>query len=196
MIRSDAWDEKTGTHALTLKVELMHEAEKQGRQHHFLPLSRPAPMLAPPRRQCLNLPSGHANRAPRIPPGAGPCWRRPAGEALIHRRDTPTGRLESRSPQAHVGATPPTTPFPTVGPRQQGAPNPTRRRPMLAQPRRQSLNPPSGHANRAPRIPPGADPCWRSPADNPLSHRRATPTGRPESRSPPAHVGAVPPAKP
>ena len=43
MIRSDAWDEKTGTHALTLKVELMHEAEKQGRQHHFLPLSHPAP---------------------------------------------------------------------------------------------------------------------------------------------------------
>ena len=64
MIRSDAWDEKTCTHALTLKVELMHEAEKQGRQHHFLPLSRPAP--------------------------------------------------------AHVGATP-TTPYPTVGPRQQGA---------------------------------------------------------------------------
>ena len=43
MIRSDAWDGKTGTHALTLKVELMHEAEKQRRQHHFLPLSRPAP---------------------------------------------------------------------------------------------------------------------------------------------------------
>ena len=65
MIRSDAWDGKTGTHALTLKVELMHEAEKQGRQHHFLPLSRSAP--------------------------------------------------------AHVGAAPPTTPYPTVGPRQQGA---------------------------------------------------------------------------
>ena len=80
MIRSDAWDEKTGTHALTLKVELMHEAEKQGRQHHFLPLSHPAP--------------------------------------------------------AHVGAAPPTTPYPTVGPRQQGAPNPTRRRPVLAPPRR------------------------------------------------------------
>ena len=43
MIRSDAWDGETGTHALTLKVELMHEAEKQGRQHHFLPLSRSAP---------------------------------------------------------------------------------------------------------------------------------------------------------
>ena len=64
MIRSDAWDGETGTHALTLKVELMHEAEKQGRQHHFLPLSRSAP--------------------------------------------------------AHVGAAPPATPYPTVGPRQQG----------------------------------------------------------------------------
>ena len=73
---------------------------------------------------------------------------------------------------------------------------PTRRRPMLAPPRRQSLNPPSDHANRAPRIPPGADPCWRRPADKALVHRRATPTGRPESRSPPAHVGAAPPAKP
>ena len=51
MIRSDAWDGETGTHALTLKVELMHEAEKQGRQHHFLPLSRPPPTpvgAAPP----------------------------------------------------------------------------------------------------------------------------------------------------
>ena len=122
MIRSDAWDEKTGTHALTLKVELMHEAEKQGRQHHFLPLSRPAP--------------------------------------------------------AHVGAAPPAKPYPTVGPRQQGASNPARRRPMLAPLRRQSLNPPSDHANRAPRIPPGAGPCWRRPAGKSLIHRRATPTGR------------------
>ena len=122
MIRSDAWDGETGTHALTLKVELMHEAEKQRRQHHFLPLPHPAP--------------------------------------------------------AHVGAAPPAKPYPTVGPRQQGAPNPTRRRPMLAPPRRQSLNPPSGHANRAPRIPLAAGPCWRRPADNPLSHRRTTPTGR------------------
>ncbi len=65
--------------------------------------------------------------------------------------------------------------YPTVGPRQQGASNPTRRRPMLAPPRRQSLSPPSGHANRAPQISPGAGPCWRRPADNPLSHRRATP---------------------
>ncbi len=140
MIRSDAWDGETGTHALTLKVELMHEAEKQGRQHHFLPFSHPAP--------------------------------------------------------AHVGAAPPTTPYPTVGPRQQGAPNPTRRWPMLAPPRRQPLIPPSGHANRALRLPLAASPCWRRPAGKALVHRRATPTGRPESRSPPAHVGAAPPAKP
>ena len=158
--------------------------------------ARRRPMLAPPRRQSLNSPSGHANRAPRIPPAAGPCWRRPAGNPLSHRRATPTGRPESHPAPTHVDAAPPTTPYPTVGPRQQGTPNPARRRPMLAPPRRQSLNPPSGHANRAPRIPPGADPCWRSPADNPLSHRRATPTGRPESRSPPAPVGAAPPAKP
>ena len=158
--------------------------------------ARRRPMLAPPRRQSLSPPSGHANREPRIPLAAGPCWRYPVGKALIHRRVTPTGRLESRSPQAHVGATPPTTPCPTVGPRQQGAPNPTRRRPMLAPPRRQSLNPPSGYANRAPRIPLAAAPCWRRPAGKALIHRRATPTGRPESRSAPAHVGAAPSAKP
>ena len=113
---------RNGTHALTLKVELMHEAEKQRRQHHFLPLPRPAP--------------------------------------------------------AHVGAAPPATPYPTAGPRQQGTPNPARRRPMLAPPRRQSLDPPLGHANREPRIPLGAGPCWRRPAGKALSHRRATPTGR------------------
>ena len=77
-------------------------------------------MLAPPRRRSLDPPSGHANRAPRIPPGAGPCWRRPAGNTLSHRRATPTGRPEFRPAPAHVGATPPTTPYPTAGPRQQG----------------------------------------------------------------------------
>lgn len=35
MERSDAWDRKTGAHALTLEMELMHEAEKQGAMHHF-----------------------------------------------------------------------------------------------------------------------------------------------------------------
>ena len=111
--------------------------------------ARRRPMLAPPRRQSLIPPPGHANRAP-----------------------------ESRPAPAHVGATPPATPYPTVGPRQQGTPNPARRRPMLAPPRRQSLIPPSDHANRAPRIPLGACPCWRRPAGKALVHRRATPTGR------------------
>ena len=197
MIRSDAWDGETGTHALTLKVELMHEAEKQGRNITFsLYLARRRPMLAPPRRQPLIPPSEHANRAPRISLAAGPCWRRPAGKALIHRRATPTGNPESRPAPAHVGAAPPATPYPTVGPRQQGTPNPARRRPMLAPPRRQPLTPPSGHANRAPQISPGAGPCWRRPAGKTLVHRRATQTGRPESHPEPAHVGAAPPTKP
>ena len=140
MIRSDTWDEKTGTHALTLKVELMHEAEKQGRQHHFLPLSRSAP--------------------------------------------------------AHVGAAPPAKPYITVGPRQQGAPKPACRPTMLAPPRRQSHISPSGHANRAPKIPPGGRPCWRRLSGKAIYRRRATPTGRPESRLPANHVGAALPAKP
>jgi len=158
--------------------------------------ARRLPMLAPPRRQPLIPPSGHANRAPQISLGAGPCWRRPAGKALVHRRATPTGRLESRSPPAHVGAAPPAKPYPTVGPRQQDASNPARRQPMLAPPRRQPLIPPSGHANRAPRIPLAAGPCWRRPAGKALVHRRATPTGRPESHPALAPVGAVPSAKP
>lgn len=28
MVRSDAWNKKTGAHASTLEMELMHEAEK------------------------------------------------------------------------------------------------------------------------------------------------------------------------
>ena len=28
MVRSDAWNKKTGAHALTLEMELMHEAAK------------------------------------------------------------------------------------------------------------------------------------------------------------------------
>ena len=39
-------------------------------------------------------------------------------------------------------------------------------------------------------------PCWRRPAGKTLSHRLATPTGRPKSRLPAVHVGASPPAKP
>lgn len=103
--------------------------------------ARRRPMLAPPRRQSLIPPSGHANRAPRIPPGAGPCWRRPAGNPLIHRRTTPTGRPESHPAPAPVGAAPPTTPYPTVGARQQG----------VLFPRRAPL--PGGPAPLLPKVP-------------------------------------------
>ena len=135
--------------------------------------ARRRPMLAPPRRQSLNPPSGHANRAPRIPPGACPCWRRPAGNPLPHRRATPTGRLKSRPAPTPVGAAPSATPYPTVGPRQQGASNLTRRRPMLAPPRRQPLIPPPGHANRACSSPEGP-PLPGGPSPLP----RRAPTGR------------------
>ena len=157
------------------------------------PARRPT-MLALSRRQTLISPSGHANRAPRIPPGGRPCWRCPAGKRLYHRRATPTGRPKSRPAADHVGAVPPANAYITVGPRQQGAPNPARRLTMLALSRRQTLISPSGHANRAPRIPPGGRPCWRCPAGKRLYHRRATPTGRPKSRPAADHVGAVPPA--
>ena len=131
----------------------------------------------------------------RMPAGQS-CWRRPADKAIYHRRATPTGRPKTRLPADHVGAAPPAKPYITVGPRQQGTQNPDRRPTMLAPPFRQSLNPSSGHANRAPRIPPGGRPCWRRPADKAIYHRRATPTGRPKFRLPADHVGAAPPAKP
>ena len=91
-----------------------------------------SPMLAPPRRQNLIPPPGHANRAPRIPSACRPCWRRPAGKTLSHRLATPTGQPESRPAAAHVGAAPPAKPYPTAWPRQQAAPNPAARPPMLA----------------------------------------------------------------
>ena len=97
-------------------------------------------------------------------------------------------------PATPVGAVPPANAYITVGPRQQGAQYLARRPTLLALSRRQSLDPPSGHANRAPKIPPGGRPCWRCPAGKRLYHRRATPTGRPESRPAADHVGAVPPA--
>ena len=153
-------------------------------------------MLAPPRRQNLIPPPGHANRPARIPPAGRPCWRLPAGKTLSYRRATPTGRPESCPAAVHVGAAPPEKPYPTAGPRQQAGPNPACRPSMLAPPRRQSLIPPPGHANRPTQNSPVGRPCWRRPAGKALSHRRATPTGRPESRPAAAHVGAVPPAKP
>ena len=159
------------------------------------PARRPS-MLAPPRRQNLIPPPGHATRPAQIPPAGRPCWRLAAGKALSHRRATPTGRPESRPAAVHVGAVPPAKPYPTVGPRQQAGPNPACRPPMLALSRRQNLIPPSGHANRPARILPGGRPCWRRPAGKTLSHRRATPTVRPKSRLPAVHVGAAPPAKP
>ena len=155
-----------------------------------------APMLALPRRQSLMPPPGHANRPARILTAGRPCWRPSAGKTLSHRRATPTVRPESRPAAVHVGAPPPAKPYVTVGPRQQSGPNPARRPPMLALPRRQSLIPPSGHANRPAQIPPGSRPCWRLAAGKALSHRRATPTGRLEFRLAAVHVGAAPPAKP
>ena len=124
------------------------------------------------------------------------CWRRPAGKRLCHRRATPTGRPESRPEADHVGAASPAKPYLTVGPRQQGAPNPARRPTMLAPPLRQSHISPSDSANRAPRFPPGGRLCWRRPAGKRLCHRRATPTGRPKSHPAAVCVGAAPPAKP
>ena len=153
-------------------------------------------LLAPSLRQSLISPSGHANRAPQIPPGGRPCWRHPAGKAIYHRRATPTGRHKFRPAADHVGAVPPAKPYITVGSRQQGAQNPARRPTMLAPPRRQSHISPSGHANRAPRIPPAGRPCWRRPTGKAIYHRRATPTGHPKSRSAADHVGAATPAKP
>ena len=149
-------------------------------------------MLAPPRRQNLIPPLGHANRPAQILPAGHPCWRRPAGKALSHRRATPTGRPESRLPAVHVGAAPPAKPYATVGPRQQSGPNLARQPSMLAPLRRQNLIPPPGHANRPARIPPAGRPCWRLAAGKALSHRRATPTGRPESCPAAAHVAAAP----
>ena len=136
-------------------------------------------MLAPPRRQSHISPSGPANRAPKIPTGGRPCWRCPAGKAIYHRRATPTGRPKTRLPADHVGAALPARPYITVGPRQQGTPNPAWRPTMLAPSRRQSHILPSGPANRAPKIPPGGRPCWRRPAGKTIYHRRAPPTGRP-----------------
>ena len=135
------------------------------------PARRPS-MLAPPRRQNLIPPPGHANSPAQIPPAGRPCWRLPAGKALSHRLTTPTGRPESRPAAVHVGAAPPAKPYPTAGPRQQAGPNPACRPPMLAPRRRQSLIPPPGHANRPARISPGSRPCWRRPVGKALSHRR------------------------
>ena len=149
-------------------------------------------MLAPPRRQSLIPPPGYANRSAQIPHAGRPCWRPSAVKTLSHRRATPTVRPESRPEAVHVGAVPPAKPYPTVGPRQQSGSNPARRPPMLAPPRRQSLIPPPGYANRSAQIPHAGRPCWRPSAGKTLSHRRATPTVRPESHPAAVHVAAAP----
>ena len=62
IIRVDAWNEKTDADASTLKMALMHEAEKQGVMHHFLSLFvRTPPVLASASSQGLDSPSSHAN---------------------------------------------------------------------------------------------------------------------------------------
>ena len=138
--------------------------------------------LLPAPRKALRLRFGeqnlHRSSAPVRATG-GSCWRHPAGKAIYHRRATPTGRHKFRPAADHVGAAPPAKPYITVGPRQQGAQNPTRRPTMLAPPRRQSHISPSGHANRAPRISPAGQSCWRRSAGKAIYFRRATPTGRP-----------------
>lgn len=54
--------------ASTLRMELMHEAEKQGAVHHFLSLFfRTSPVLAWAFPQGLVTPTSHANRS-RISP--------------------------------------------------------------------------------------------------------------------------------
>ena len=146
----------------------------------------------PARRQNLIPSPGNANRPAQILSAGRPCWRLAAGKALSHRRATPTVRPESRPAADHVGAAPPAKPYPTAGPRQQAGPNPACRPSMLASLRRQNLMPPSGHANSPARILPAGRPCWRRPVGKTLSHRRATPTGRPKSRLPDDHVAAAP----
>lgn len=54
--------------ASTLRMELMHEAEKQGVVHHFLSLFfRTLPVLAWAFPQGLVAPSSHANKARIFP---------------------------------------------------------------------------------------------------------------------------------
>ena len=140
--------------------------------------------------------AGHANRAPRIPPGASPCWRRLAGKALILRRATPTKPGFCRPAGAHVGVALLAKPLSSVGPRQQDPPFPTLPAPMLASPCRQSLNPPSGHANKARILPRCRRPCWRRPAGKAFVFRRTTPTRSSFSHPAGAHVGVALPAEP
>ena len=140
--------------------------------------------------------AGHANKILLFPPCRRPCWRRPAGKALILRQATPTRPVLSRTAGAHVGVALPAKPLFSVGPRQQGLPFLALPAPLLASPCLQSLNPPSGHANKILLFPPCRRPCWRRPAGRALILRRATPTSSALSRAAGAHVGVALPAEP
>ena len=110
--------------------------------------------------------------------------------------ETQDHRIAELAAGAHVGVTLPAKPLSSVEPRQQGPPFPATPAPMLASPCRQSLCFPSGNANKTCHFPRCRRPCWRRPAGRALILRRAMPTGRPESRLAPAHVGVALPAKP
>ena len=145
--------------------------------------------LLPAPRKALRLRSGeqnlHRNSAPLPASGqlfsgaiCSPLPAKPCGFVSGSKIFTEVPR-RCVPPAAPVGAIPPAKPYITVGPRQQGATNSARRPTMLAPPFRQGHISPSGHANRAPKIPPGGRPCWRRPSGKALIYRRATPTGRP-----------------
>ena len=140
--------------------------------------------------------AGHANKARPFPRCRRPCWRRPAGKALIHRRVTPTKPGFCRAASAHVGVALPAKPLSSVEPRQQDPPFPTLPAPMLASPCRQSLNPSSGHANKLRPFPRCRRSCWRRPPGKAFVFRRATPTSSALSRAAGAHVGVTLPAEP
>ena len=156
----------------------------------------PAPMLASPSRQSLNPPSSHANKARPFPHCRRPCWRRPARRDLILRRATPTSPALCRPAGVHVGVALPAEPLSSVGPRKQALTFPDLPAPMLASPSRQSLNPPSSHANKVRPFPRCRRPCWSRPPGKAFVFRRATPTSPALSRAVGAHVGVTLPAKP
>ena len=110
--------------------------------------------------------------------------------------ETQDHRIAELAAGAHVGVTLPAKPLSSVGPRQQDPPFPTLPAPMLASPCRQSLNPPSGHANKARILPRCRRPCWRRPAGKAFVFRRTTPTRSSFSHPAGAHVGVALPAEP
>ena len=66
MERSDAWNKKTGAHASTLEMELMHEAAKQGAMHHFSSERGPAAASV-----CVRFPGNPMNSVLIRKPRAG-----------------------------------------------------------------------------------------------------------------------------